>query len=155
MRWPDPRRSVAAPTTPEPPRSRPSPKLFQTGQPPGHQPCAHGAPGPNGATKPAISGPANRLAGTADYGSSRLYRTVCKNYGVETYRYKGQRYTTLNIKSTKDVEDIIDQEFDDLFDQWRKLTDEILSELIERYEIGEAALLEKNAAKPTQVNSVQ
>ena len=67
---------------------------------------------------------------------------------VKTYRYKGQRYTTVNIKTTKDIEDIIDKEFDDLFDQWRKLTDEILSELVERYEIGEAALLE-NAANPT------
>lgn len=81
----------------------------------------------------------------SDYGSSRLYRTVCKKYGVETYRYKGQRYTTVNIKTTRDVENIIDQEFNDLFDQWQKLTDEILSELIERYEIGEAALLEKSS----------
>ena len=87
-----------------------------------------------------------------DSGSSRLYRTVCKKYGVEAYRYKGQRYTTVNIKATKEVEDIIDKEFDDLFDQWRKLTNEILSELIERYEIGEAALLE-NAANTAQANS--
>ena len=78
-----------------------------------------------------------------DFGSSRLYRTVCKKYGVKAYRYKGQRYSTVNIKTTKDVEDIIAQEFNELFDQWRKLTDEILTELIERYEIGEAALLEK------------
>jgi len=78
-----------------------------------------------------------------DYGSSRLYRTVCKKYGVEAYRYKGQRYTTVNIKTTGDVEDIVNREFNDLFNQWQKLTDEILSELIERYEIGEAAQLEK------------
>ena len=78
-----------------------------------------------------------------DYRSSRLYRTVCKKYGVKAYRYKGQRYFTVNIKTTKDVEDIIEREFNDLFDHWRKLTDEILTELIERYETGEAPLLEK------------
>ncbi|WP_419910598.1 hypothetical protein [Hoeflea sp.] len=83
-----------------------------------------------------------------DYGSSHLYRTVCKKYGVEAYRYKGQRYTTVNVKTTKDVEDIIDREFNELFDQWRKLTDEILSDLIERYEIGEASLLEKKSGQP-------
>ena len=55
---------------------------------------------------------------------------------------------------TKDIKDVIDQEFNELSDQWRKQTDEILSELIERYKIGEAALLEK-AAIPSQVNSVR
>ena len=39
-------------------------------------------------------------------------------------------------ENTIDVDDIIDQVFNDLFDQCRKLTDEILSKLIERYEIG-------------------
>ena len=53
---------------------------------------------------------------------------------------------------TKDIN--IDQEFNELSDQWRKHTDEILSELIERYKIGEAALLEE-AAIPSQVNSVR
>ena len=37
---------------------------------------------------------------------------------------------------SEDVEDAIDQEFNDLLDQWRKLNSEILSELTERYEIG-------------------
>ena len=55
---------------------------------------------------------------------------------------------------TKDIKDVIDQEFNELSDQWRKQTDEILSELIERYKIGEAALLEE-AAIPSQVNSVR
>ena len=56
--------------------------------------------------------------------------------------------------STKDIEGIIGQEFNNLFEQWFKLTEEALSELIERHETGEAALLEK-AAIPTQVNSVR
>ena len=45
-------------------------------------------------------------------------------------------------KNHQGVEDIIDQEFKDLFDQWQKLADEIVPVLIERYEIGKAALLE-------------
>ena len=52
------------------------------------------------------------------------------------------------------VEDAIDREFNDLFDQWRKLTNEILSEPTERYEIGESVLLGKAISYPAQVNSV-
>ena len=51
------------------------------------------------------------------------------------------------------VEDAIDREFNDLFDQWRKLTNEILSEPTERYEIGESVLLGKAISYPAQVNS--
>ena len=39
------------------------------------------------------------------------------------------------------------------FDQWRKLTDKILSEFIERYEIGESALL--GIAIPSRLRSIQ
>ena len=78
-----------------------------------------------------------------------------KKCGVKTYRYEGQRYPTVNIRiSPNGIEDIIVREYNNLFDQWRKLTNEILSELIEGYEIGEAALLEK-AANPIQVSSVR
>ena len=52
------------------------------------------------------------------------------------------------------VEDAIDREFNDLFDQWRRLTNEILSEPTERYEIGESVLLGKAIPYPAQVNSV-
>ena len=52
---------------------------------------------------------------------------------------------------TKDIKDIIDQEFNDLFDQWLELTVEIVSDLIERYEKGEATLLEESV-NPAQVN---
>ena len=65
------------------------------------------------------------------------------------YRYRA-RDTHRNIRTTNDVEDIIEQEFNNLFDQWRKLTakfykltDEIFSELIEQHEIGAAALQKK------------
>ena len=78
-----------------------------------------------------------------------------KKYDAKSYRYKDQRYPTVKVRvSPNDIEDIIDREYNNLFDQWRKLTDEILSELIEGYEIGEAALLEK-AANPIQVSSVR
>ena len=53
------------------------------------------------------------------------------------------------------VEDAIDREFNDLFDQWRKLTGEILSEPTERYEITESVLLAKAIPYPAQVNSVK
>ena len=54
-----------------------------------------------------------------------------------------------------DVEDAIDQKFNDLLDQWRKLTSEILSELTERYETGESVFLGKAIPYPAQVNSVR
>ena len=53
------------------------------------------------------------------------------------------------------VEDAIDREFNDLFDQWRKLTREILPEPTERYEIGESVLLRKAIPHPAQINSVK
>ena len=56
---------------------------------------------------------------------------------------------------SEDVEDAIDQEFNDLLDQWRKLNSEILSELTERYEIGESVFLGKAIPYPAQVNSVR
>ena len=55
----------------------------------------------------------------------------------------------------KGVDDAIDREFNDLFDQWRKLTSETLSELFERSEIDESALLGKAIPHPAQVNSVK
>ena len=58
-------------------------------------------------------------------------------------------------RHTEGVEDAIDREFNDLFDQWRKLTNEILSEPTERYEIGESVLLGKAIPYPAQVNSVK
>ena len=67
------------------------------------------------------------------------------------YRYRA-RDTHRNIRTTNDVEDIIEQEFNNLFDQWRKLTDEIFSELIEQHEIGAAALQKK--ATPSLLKSI-
>ena len=58
-------------------------------------------------------------------------------------------------KPSEGVGDAIDREFNDLFDQWWKLTSEILSEPIERYEIGESVLLRKAIPYPAQVNSVK
>ena len=56
---------------------------------------------------------------------------------------------------SKGVEEAIDREFNDLLDQWRKLTSERLSEPTERYEIGESVLLGKAFPHPAQVNSVK
>ena len=56
--------------------------------------------------------------------------------GVEAYPYKCPTYPTVNIRiPPEDVGDAIDWEFNDLFDQWRKLTSETLSEVLERSEI--------------------
>ncbi len=62
----------------EPPRSRPAPKLFQTGQPPGHWPCTSGTPGRRDTAEPAVSGPANRLAGTAAHVEWSLVASVTR-----------------------------------------------------------------------------
>ena len=61
--------------------------------------------------------------------------------------------TCLTLPGTS-AEDIIGQKFNNLFDQWWKLTDEALSKLTEPHEIGDTAFLEK-AAIPTQVRSVR
>ena len=53
------------------------------------------------------------------------------------------------------IEDAIGREFNDLFDLWRKLTSETLSELFKRSEIDESALLGKAIPHPAQVNSVE
>ena len=53
------------------------------------------------------------------------------------------------------VEDAIDREFNDLIGQWWKLTSETLSELFERSDIDESALLGKAIPHPAQVNSVK
>ena len=92
-----------------------------------------------------------------DYGSLRLYQTV--------YRHMASKPTLTNARHTppiasespppKGVEDAIDWEFNDLFDQWWKLTSETLSELFERSEIDESALLGKAIPHTAQVNSVK
>ena len=92
-----------------------------------------------------------------DYGSLRLYQTV--------YRHMASKPTLTNARHTppiasespppKGVKDAIDWEFNDLFDQWWKLTSETLSELFERSEIDESALLGKAIPHTAQVNSVK
>ena len=57
---------------------------------------------------------------------------------IEAYLYKGQTYPIIYFKIPKGAEDVIDRVLCVLFDQWRKLTDEILSEITKRYEIGES-----------------
>ena len=46
------------------------------------------------------------------------------------------------------VEDAIDREFNDLFDQWRKLTNEILSEPTERYEMWRISITRESDSIP-------
>ena len=44
-----------------------------------------------------------------DRGFSRQFRTVCKKYGTETCRFKGQRYFTVNIRISKNIKGAIDR----------------------------------------------
>ena len=69
------------------------------------------------------------------------------SYGASSWDHK--------LSIPKGVEDAIDRKLGKLFDQWRKLTDEILSELTERYEIGESVFFRKSNSVPIQVNSVK
>ena len=83
-----------------------------------------------------------------------FYQTVCKHVA--------SKFTLTNVRHTppktsdspEDIEDSIDGEFKDLFERWRKLTDEKLSEFFERSEIGESALLGKAIPHLAQVNQV-
>ena len=77
-------------------------------------------------------------------------------YGVDAYPYKCLTYPAENIGiPPKGIEDAIDLGFDDLFERWRKLTDEKLSELFERNGINESAIFEEDVPHPAQVNSVK
>lgn len=82
-----------------------------------------------------------------DFGSSRLFRCVCKKYGLETYRYKRQKHTTVNVKMPEEVQQLVDKDFDGLWDQWQELTRGILGELVERFERGDPDLLEDASNK--------
>ena len=90
-----------------------------------------------------------------DYSSLRLYQTVCKHMASKpTHTMAGHTHRK-HQNSFECIEDAIDREFEDLFEQWRKLTSEILSEPTERYEMGESVLLGKAIPYPAQVNSVE
>ena len=61
----------------------------------------------------------------------------------------------IHQKLRKGIKDVIDLEFDDLFERCRKLTDEKLSDLFERNEINESALFEEAVPHSAQFNSVK
>ena len=91
-----------------------------------------------------------------DYCSLRLYQTFCKHVASKPTLTNARQHTPpITSESPKGVDDAIDREFNDLFDQWRKLTSETVPVLFERSEIDESALLGKAIPHPAQVNSVK
>ena len=53
------------------------------------------------------------------------------------------------------IKNAIDLEFDDLFERWRKLTNEKLSEIFKRSEINESTLFGKAVPRTARINSVK
>lgn len=82
-----------------------------------------------------------------DFGSSRLFRSVCKKYGLKTFRYKRQKQTTVNVNMPQEVRELVNADFDVLYDQWNDLTRGILAELVQRFELGDPDLVEDTSNK--------
>lgn len=82
-----------------------------------------------------------------DFGSSRLFRSVCKKYGLETYRYKRQKHTTVNVRMPEQVRELVNADYDGLYDQWHDLTRGLLAELVQRFELGDPDLIEDASKK--------
>jgi len=80
-----------------------------------------------------------------DVGSAMLFDAVCEKYGVETYRYKGEKRSTRHYKTTDALHRAIDKEFQFLMDQWREAYFDLLFDLMESYRAkaeGVVALIE-------------
>ena len=88
-----------------------------------------------------------------DYGSFRLCQTDCKDTASKLTVTKTRDIPLRIAAPPLIVEDAIDKNFNGLFDQRQKLTDEILSEPTELYEIGESVLL--GTAIPSLFKSIQ
>jgi hypothetical protein len=65
--------------------------------------------------------------------SRRLFCALCQHYGLETYRYKGQRYTTVMLRApVKFVDDELWPLFLEYSDILREHLDEVTSRVIAR-----------------------
>ena len=68
-----------------------------------------------------------------DQWSAKLFKAVCSKYGVRTYRYKRQRYTTVMVRVVPDLLDkVIWPEHEKLSSELRSYISEVTEEMISR-----------------------
>jgi len=73
--------------------------------------------------------------GVNNYFEKRLLKAIFNKYGIETYRYSGQRHTTLNAKTTDTiVNEVVWPQYQEmakvLRDHFDKLTNEVIKEAL-------------------------
>jgi hypothetical protein len=56
------------------------------------------------ALNPAVKTPETKFS-MADQWQRRLFSALCRRYGLEPYRYKGQRYTTVMVRAPRSFVD--------------------------------------------------
>ena len=68
-----------------------------------------------------------------DHYSRRLLMALMRRYGLEPYRYPGQRYTTVRVSAPKKfLDDTFWPEFKALSDELTKFLDEVTNRVIEQ-----------------------
>lgn len=73
-----------------------------------------------------VQPPAEQKFTFADAWSRRLFCAICQHYGLKTYRYKGQRYTTAMLRAP---DDFIDDELWPMFLAYCEILQEHLDEV--------------------------
>jgi hypothetical protein len=68
-----------------------------------------------------------------NYFEKRLFQAILKKYGLESYRYSGQRYTTLNVMITRHMSnEVIWPQYLEMCDVLRKYLDEVTNDVIKK-----------------------
>jgi hypothetical protein len=68
-----------------------------------------------------------------NYFEKRLLQALLKKYGLESYRYSGQRYTTLNVMITRRMsKEVIWPQYLEMCEVLRKYLDEVTNDVIKK-----------------------
>jgi hypothetical protein len=68
-----------------------------------------------------------------DLWKKRLFVAICRKYGIDTYRYKGQKYTTTMLTTTRSfIDKVLWPEFLKHSKILEELVTEVLSDLISK-----------------------
>lgn len=88
----------------------------------------------------------------ADHYSRRVLLALCRRYGLEPYRYRGQRHTTVMVKvSSRFVDETLWPEFQELSETLRtylsEVTDRVVAEVLHE-DRSEATVVEEGGQLP-------
>lgn len=71
--------------------------------------------------------------GLGNYFEKRLLKALLDKYGIESYRYSGQRYTTLNARATASmINEVIWPQYQEMVKVLRNHFDELTNEVIKK-----------------------